>query len=112
MDTFIPGIKAKFISLYNSFMLTNPDEDVGHIRIADKGTIACDFEVLAVLKSLVKLGVTNNPDLASACRDIFLCILKSDNSFISKNRALRDISPIDFESEQLCEAINQVLGGK
>ena len=111
MDTFIPGIKSKFNTLYSSFIDMNPDEDVGYIRIADKGTLSCDIEVLAILKSLVKLGVTNNSDLASACRDFFLSILRSHDSFITKQRALNTLSPIDYESEQLYEAISTILGG-
>lgn len=106
----VPGIKEKFCARYLEYVgMNTTDEISGEVQIAPNITLLCDFEVVAALKAIIKMGVTSNPELAKACREVFQSILKADPSYISKKRALAALSFGSYEKNELINGLKEVL---
>ena len=103
------SIKSKLIDQCHTFMAANTDDSpTGSIVVADRGKITCDSLVLAVLKSLVRVGETPSEELALACRKLFLSILHADSSYITIGAMLKCLSKDTYELTQLSDAIKAV----
>ena len=106
------GIKQQFITRYNVITDLNVDnETVGSIQVGDKFTLRCDFEVIAVLKTLVRLGACRNETLAITCREFFKKIVKSNPTYVTRGNMLSCLSDATYEAAQLSLAIREVVKG-
>lgn len=106
----VPGIKEKFCARYMEYVgMNTTDEISGEVQIAPNIKLLCDYEVIAALKAIIKMGVTSNPELAKACREVFQTILKADPSYVSKKRALAALSGGTYEKNELINGLKEVL---
>ena len=106
------GIKQSFIDSYEMNMSMNTENDVtGFISVGNTRKLTCDIEVIIVLKTLVKMGSCKSEALALACRQLFKTIIKSDPSYVSKATMLRSLGKGNYETAQLCAAIEYVVKG-
>lgn len=104
------SIKSKFTEMCHTFMAANTDDSpTGTIVVGEHGTITCDFLVLAVLKSLVRVGETPSEELAIACRQLFLSILHANSSYITVGNMLKCLSKDTYETAQLSDAIKAIV---
>lgn len=103
------SIKSKFTDMCHTIMAANTDDSpTGKIVVGEHGTITCDFLVLAVLKSLVRVGETPSEELAVACRQLFLNIMHADSSYITVGTMLKCLSRDTYELVQLSDAIEAI----
>lgn len=103
------SIRQSFKDKCNAVLLSNTDNEIsGKIQVRDGGQVLCDFKVIAVLKTLVRMGSTPYEELAVACRQLFLSILHADPSYITVGKMLSCLSKDTYELAQLSLAIKEV----
>lgn len=81
------GCAKEFAVLYNSNYIAE-NAGLSHIELNNVHK-DCDYEVYVTLKSLIMLGITKNEERAIACRDLFMGILQSHPSYISRECMFR-----------------------
>lgn len=103
------SIHQTFKDKCTAVLLSNTDNEVvGKIQTRDGAQLLCDFKVIAVLKTLVRMGSTPYEELAIACRQLFLGILGADASYITVGKMLGCLSKDTYELAQLSAAIKEV----
>ena len=105
-------ITDKVVELCNILLNANTDDEiVGYIQVPNKGSLRCDFNVIVMLKTILKVGITPNEQLAAACRQMFKEIISSDKEYISQNKAFAAITTESYEAKQLCNGLKEVFSG-
>ena len=103
------SIRQTFIDKCKEVLLSNTDNEIsGKINVGDKGQLLCDFLVIAVLKTLVRMGSTPYEELAVACRQLFISILHSNPSYVTVGNMLGCLSKESYELAQLSKAIEEI----
>lgn len=103
------SIKQNFKDTCAEVLLANTDNEiVGKIKTKTGAQLLCDFKVIAVLKTLVRMGSTSYEELAVSCRLLFYRILQSDSSYITVGKMLSCLSKETYELSQLSAAIKEV----
>lgn len=104
------SIRQTFVDKCTEVLLANTDNEInGKISIGTKGQLLCDFTVIAVLKTLVRMGSTPYEELAVACRQLFLSILHASDSYVTTGMMLGCLSKENYELAQLSKAIEEVV---
>lgn len=107
------SIKQTFKDKCTAVLLSNTDNEIsGKIQIRNGGQLLCDFKVIAVLKTLLRMGTTPYEELANACRQLFLSILKADPYYVTVGKMLGCLSKDTYELAQLSQAIKEVADDK
>lgn len=102
------GTVEIFKHIYNSIEVS-PNEEEGKIEILGQ-KVWCDPKVIKTLKAVIKTGCCRNEDLSTACREVFMQVLRIGKSVevITVPRMLESLSGKRYYEKKIIEAINVV----